>query len=253
MESGDYNHIDATGKEDDWRSYRVGTFSRTAYTLAVEISGAYINHKYVRLYSIFGVGATFKKETDVYDLAYTQVGAGYYNANGYPYGRSGAYPDNVTKFDAYYSPIGISFGDALRGFIELGVGYKGFINGGLSIKLNTRSARLTDVPRHSSDPVLALPYNFTTVPIELQHIDYVLSGAPRHHTLGPFERQLNKATKAGQSEGGNVFRISDVKQGGNVERYNVIGEALYTTSYDSLKKTIEDEKTNDLKMSNAPI
>ena len=40
--------------------------------------------------------------------------------------------NNTFKYAGYYSPFGLRFGGNVGGFIEVGIGYKGVFNGGVS-------------------------------------------------------------------------------------------------------------------------
>ena len=238
-EAGDWYFDDVQGKKpDNWSSYKIGTFSRTAYTIAAECSFAYTNREDVRMYSTFGVGATFKRETDVYDLAY--YNAGYYNGVN-QYGNV-SQPNNPTKFDAYYSPLGMSFGGRLRGFFELGIGYKGILNGGICYKLNTSPKRLEALPAHTSDPVILMPHDLPFGGYDLTMVDHVRSGGRPSRHNGGFGVQLDKVISAAHGSGGNVLRISSSLERGDADRYSIQGTAYYTTKYDSLKRMVDAEK-----------
>ncbi len=139
-EKGDwfYDYIQGN-KPDNWSASKIGTFSRIAYTIAPEVSITYRNEKNVRIYSTLGMGVTIKMETDHYTLIYSYYNQGYTYGPGYS--GSPTKSNDIAKFNAYYSPFGLSFGRKLRGIIELGIGYKGIFNGGLAYKIDTRKHR----------------------------------------------------------------------------------------------------------------
>ena len=147
-EKGDWLYDDIHGnKPDNWSESKIGTFSRIAYTIAPEVSLTYRNEKSVRIYSTLGMGVTMKMETDHYIPIYSYYNQGYTYGPGY--NGSPTKSNDIAKFNAYYSPFGISFGKTFRGFMELGIGYKGIFNGGLAYKIDTRKHR----PVKNSDKV----------------------------------------------------------------------------------------------------
>ena len=90
-------------------------------TIAPEVLFNYINTRYVRLYTLLGTGYSIVSEkTTEY----------------FPFGQP-AVSSSVrhTPINVYYSPIGLSIGGQVSGFLELGIGYKGFVNAGLSFRL----------------------------------------------------------------------------------------------------------------------
>jgi hypothetical protein len=86
----------------------VGNYKRYYFTFAVEGVFNYMNNGNSRLYGLLGGGVTV-----------TSI------------------PDNKEKINNFvypnfqFSPIGYKFGDKIGGFVELGYGYKGFINAGV--------------------------------------------------------------------------------------------------------------------------
>ncbi len=85
---------------------------------------------YYRVYSDVGLGATYEVETDQYNPAFYTTG--YYN------GRNNLGPmrqeNNKMRPNFYYAPVGMSVGRKLCYFVELGFGYKGVVNTGVSYK-----------------------------------------------------------------------------------------------------------------------
>ncbi len=84
-------------------------------TIAAEVMFIYMNRPGFQSYCSMGIGTSFYNETDY--LANTS----YY----YPGQLSG------NKFNFRISPIGFRFGGKFGGFVELGIGYKGLVDGGL--------------------------------------------------------------------------------------------------------------------------
>ncbi len=237
-EKGAWIYDNMMGKPDDWSSSTIGTFSRTAYTVALEMSFTYFDREDVRIYSTIGAGAVYKREADVYNSTINTY-------QSYPgYGSQTVYAVEPT---GYYSPLGLSFGGNLRGFFELGIGYKGIINGGICYKFNTLPKRLKGVPKHSAVPVIILPHDLPVGSEGLTYLDHVRScGIPSKHHAG-FEVQLAKVASRSQQEGANVFYVSDIRQRGEADRYSIRGTAFYAANYDSFKTTVAVEKTKPFK------
>jgi|GEM_PF-2484966 len=127
QESGVWIYIDKenNSRPSDWNIYPVGTFSRTSWTAASELNINYYISKYINVYSTLGVSREFIFEKNDYNLNH---------------------PDSIVKNNAtyismYYSPIGVRFGGRICGNIEIGMGYKGIINCGLTYKF-LRSKKL---------------------------------------------------------------------------------------------------------------
>jgi len=109
-------------------SYPVGNFTRNSLTLAAEYTHAYIAGKHLRLYTTIGMGITVYKVDLVYDNDYYTG----YNANKPGESASKARQKRDGHFNAYYAPFGISVGGNISWFAEVGFGYKGLMNTGVS-------------------------------------------------------------------------------------------------------------------------
>ena len=111
-----------------------GAFVRTCYTLGLDFRYDYIVSGMFRQYVVAGVGATYEFETDQYNPAFYELG--YWNGvNTYgPMRRI----SNHAHPNAYIAPLGWSIGRKLNYFLEIGFGYRGIINTGLSYGFNTR-------------------------------------------------------------------------------------------------------------------
>lgn len=108
--------------EDDFYTSRlppvVTTSKLTVNTtvFAMEFCYVYTFRKYLELYSILGAGPGFvTTET-------TTISSGAKSKS------------TENKLKAHYSPVAIRAGGRLGGFLELGFGYKGFVNLGVSYK-----------------------------------------------------------------------------------------------------------------------
>jgi hypothetical protein len=109
-----------------------GNYTFDYKTIAVDFLFNYVNKEWFRLYSYLEPGQSFKKETfvtaPVQYLSYTSPG---YTAT-----------DNVTVFNLQYVPIGVSIGKKLSGFFEVGFGFKGFLNSGVSYRFPAKRKSL---------------------------------------------------------------------------------------------------------------
>lgn len=100
--------LDDSGRE-------LSQFSRDYKTVAIDVLCNYANKEWVRVYTYLEPGVSFKKITNTYP-------------------RSSTEHSNETIFNMYYMPIGISVGKRVSGFAELGFGFKGIVNAGLSFR-----------------------------------------------------------------------------------------------------------------------
>jgi len=151
-ESGNWFYSEIFFHPGDFQVISLGTFSRTALTFSPEITSYYIRNKHSQLYGTIGIGITFQNERDVYEPSYY---ANQNNSNSYGYistlpTNETALANNKVRFNGYYSPLGYSFimGGHIQGFMELGFGYKGLFNLGLSYKFLEAKHQMK-LPLHS--------------------------------------------------------------------------------------------------------
>ena len=99
-----------------------GSFTRSSFTIAPEITFSYgdFAHGHIRLYSVVGIGYTFRDERVTDAATNTEFNSPYIKR---------------VHANAYASPIGVRAGGRLSGFFELGMGYKGVLNYGLTYRL----------------------------------------------------------------------------------------------------------------------
>ena len=113
-----------TGNSNDtWISATGHTpfsYNMTTLTIAPEITLAYVRRKFFIFYTILGAGY------DHYFVNYS-----YYNS----YGGNGDYKIIPNNINWQYTPLGFRFGNTLSGFLELGLGYKGLLNFGMSYRI----------------------------------------------------------------------------------------------------------------------
>ena len=100
-----------TSSEHEWRIY-----NRYFYTTAVDFNWNYMNKPACQLYGNAGMGATLVSFSD--------------NKTD----DSEAKLKKFFTFNMHVSPIGIRIGKEIAGFAEIGWGYKGFFNAGISVK-----------------------------------------------------------------------------------------------------------------------
>lgn len=105
-------------EDDDGKILHRFTFDYT--TVAAECFLNYLNRHHFRFYSFLGLGCSV--HTEKYDhFAPNTVDSSRFNRT-------------RTGFNFQYVPLGLSFGGRLAAFVELGFGYKGLVNAGLSFR-----------------------------------------------------------------------------------------------------------------------
>ena len=104
-----------------------GHYELHTYTLALETIFVYRKTRQKMVYGLLGAGVTyFDDNCVIYDNA--------------PLGAPVPLPSNpydyrTAMFNFQITPLGIRWGDNIGGFFELGFGYKGIVNGGISGRL----------------------------------------------------------------------------------------------------------------------
>ncbi len=131
-ESGDWQRNDPTSDRNEWTTVSLGSFKRQAFTFAPEIYITYVNKGIARLYCTAGLGVTYRNEVDRYSDTYYMNS--FYNG-GSTLGAIQEVNNNRVRPNIYLSPFGLSVGGRVKWFMELGFGYKGVLNTGLSFKL----------------------------------------------------------------------------------------------------------------------
>jgi len=133
-ERGDWIKNINVGGSYDWEAQTIGSFKRQALTCAPEMTGTYKrsgNGSY-RIYTTLGVGFTYSNEVDGYSTSYYNS---QYNNGVNSLGNDLEKNHNRIHTNGYYSPFGLRFGKKISGYFELGIGYKGILNGGVTIKI----------------------------------------------------------------------------------------------------------------------
>jgi len=108
------NDINTTA-DDKWLFW-----NRYFYTIALDFNWNYMNKRYCQLYGNIGMGATLVQFVPFSDNK---------TAN------SDEHLKQFPFFNMHLSPIGVRFGQTVGFFAEIGWGYKGFLNAGISVKL----------------------------------------------------------------------------------------------------------------------
>ena len=111
-EKGTFN--DAT-----FPSASTGSYTVSNKTVAMELYYIYLFRKYIELYTFAGVGPTSSTEQNTLSGSF----------------GSSRQSESKAGLKGQYTPIGIRAGGRLGAYAELGYGYKGLVNLGISFKL----------------------------------------------------------------------------------------------------------------------
>ncbi|MCW3123033.1 MAG: hypothetical protein JWQ38_2525 [Flavipsychrobacter sp.] len=120
----------------DWLNSRtsrniIGAFVRSSFTIAADFTCNYTSHDLYRIYMVAGVGVTYGQSTRQYSDAYYITG--YYDGvNQYGPMRI---QEQGQHANGYFCPLGLSVGRRLSYFAEVGFGYKGVLNTGLTYSI----------------------------------------------------------------------------------------------------------------------
>ena len=113
LDLSDGDIIDYTGKP-------IGTTKKVNLTIAAECKYKYLDKKIITLYGYLGVGYSILLSRNYF----TTVDPGL------PFG------DKIQNhFNMHITPIGMRLGKKVSGFLEIGLGYKGLLNAGVSLNL----------------------------------------------------------------------------------------------------------------------
>lgn len=105
-------HDISTTSDDEWRIH-----NRYFYTIAFDFNWNYMNNTICQLYGNVGMGVSLVQFSD--------------NKTNNP----NAHLKQIPFFNMHVSPFGVRIGKMVAGFAEIGWGYKGFLNVGVSVKL----------------------------------------------------------------------------------------------------------------------
>ena len=107
----------------------IGTFRRQAFTFSPEITFYYYKKGFVGIYGVVGIGLTYRNEIGRYDQDY--YNQNYLNGTN-KLGNDIEIDNSKIQPNGYSAPIGISAGKRVRWYAEIGLGYKGIFNSGIS-------------------------------------------------------------------------------------------------------------------------
>jgi hypothetical protein len=121
MSIGLTSGLDLTdGYITDYNGRRIGTTKKVFLTCAAECKYKYLEKKIITLYGYLGIGYSILLDRNYF----TTVDPGL------PFG------DKIQNhFNMHITPIGMRLGKKFGGFLEIGLGYKGLINAGVSLNL----------------------------------------------------------------------------------------------------------------------
>jgi hypothetical protein len=108
---------------DPYNASIANIYSVDGRTVAVELYYIYLFRKYLEVFTFAGAGPGFKSST------ITNITGSF----------SSTVTTNSDGLRAQYTPIAIRVGGRIGGYAELGYGYKGILNLGLSVKLGPSS------------------------------------------------------------------------------------------------------------------
>ena len=212
------------GKSGSQYIYNPYTYTFVNTTAAAEITYAYKDMRHYQLYTLFGTGISHFTERD------------FFSAPG-----SVAFSGNAFNFQ--YTPVAIRFGGKVAGFVELGVGYKGVINGGLSYKFNSGKLRRTQalLKQISYDEIIILPHGFP-LDKDLKPLGMVRTGNPGSTRAGNFKEQMAKISVNVNRVHGNVFQVSYISDEKLHNVYNIVGDAYSAGGFAEYKAKVKVQK-----------
>ncbi len=105
---------------DDYEGRMIGTTKKVNLTIAAECKYKYLDRKIITLYGYIGIGYSILLARNYF----TTIDPGL------PFG------DKIQNhFNMHITPIGMRLGKKFGGFLEIGLGYKGLLNAGVSLTL----------------------------------------------------------------------------------------------------------------------
>ncbi len=131
-ELGDWNKYINDASPYGWQALPIGHFKRQAFTFASEINFFYSVDGTIQPYGSLGLGITYRNEVDQYDPDH--FNKNYFNGIN-TLGSNLEVEKNRVGGNFYFSPIGITAGNKVKWFAEIGIGYKGIISSGILVKM----------------------------------------------------------------------------------------------------------------------
>jgi hypothetical protein len=188
-------------------------------TIAAELLYKYRDEKFSQFYTYVSTGCSFVSKST----------------------SASASVVNYSVFNMQYVPIGIRFGRHFAGFLEVGVGYKGLVNGGLSLCLGKmRSTGTPELNYESLNGMIVIPLDFL-VDSNLKDLGEIRTEKPRHKDGYAFHTRLRKFSELAKSKGSNAFRIKEILPLARHNVYDFQGQIYRTNNLDALKSKINQE------------
>jgi hypothetical protein len=214
--------------------YPLGVFNRVAYTLAPEVSVKYREDNGARIYATFGIGLTTEKEKDIFQAAYYANAISHYNYTGTLTGTETTIANNRVHLNGYFSPFGFRFGNKLGGYFELGIGYKGIINGGISYRFGKAYQPNT---AHEVFNAILLPHNF---PLNNNFSDAWHIGDSKTEKFKSFGEASTKLKRKASRHDANAIRIDELLDTNDGTYYRLNGTAFAVNDIQALQKALYD-------------
>ncbi|PQJ12496.1 hypothetical protein CJD36_001735 [Flavipsychrobacter stenotrophus] len=110
--------------EEDFYEASGGYYHHTYYdalSACAEMKGVYFNHSYFQVYGTFGLGIFYSTGRELLQ--------------------------RTTSVSMYISPLGLRIGRKFGVFGEVGIGYRGLLNGGVSVMLGDKRHPYKAAPR----------------------------------------------------------------------------------------------------------
>ncbi len=197
-------------------------------TLAAECLFNYTKTKLVRTYTYVGVGISGIGERQTADSYY------YHNNSNLQYGRQ------VIQFGFNFQcvPLGISIGDKISVFGELGIGKQGFV------EFPVCPYHFKQASHHIIPPgqqVMLLPRD---APLKeelkgrkLTFMETIDTKKAAHRHPADFNTQLNDISAMVRAKEGNVFRVTRIKEN---NQYTTLlkGRVFYTGDFEDLQAKV---------------
>jgi len=197
-------------------------------TIAPELLFNFVDRKWVRAYTYLGAGYSFV-EGNTTD---------YYNSQPAP-------TQIISRgtFNAHYVPIGLSVGDGLSAFFEVGIGYKGIFHGGLSLKLGKKKPYAYEQVTVNKGDVFLLPRNYP-VDSSFKDLGKVKTIMLPHGDVYDYHNHKEQAMARTKSRNGNVFIADKIIEARPNHYTHIKGRAFYVHDTAGLRMKIRSNKTN---------
>jgi hypothetical protein len=106
----------SAGNLIDVNGTSIGNFTRGSFTGAIESEYIYSRGEYFKIYALAGLGLTYYESEYLVDEGMVKA----------------SYGENITTANFQFTPVGFRIGNTIAVSAEMGLGYKGVFNFGLS-------------------------------------------------------------------------------------------------------------------------